>query len=102
MRDVIMSYVPVPGTLCIVIGMSGPRVLSLARPCCDRAFRDRTFPSYGIHPAPKGFFPPGTGPIYLDNVGCVGNETDILDCVFEGDTSDCGHSEDAGVECHGR
>lgn len=48
-----------------------------------------------------GFFPPGTGPIYLDNVGCVGNETDILDCAFEGDTSDCSHTEDAGVECHG-
>lgn len=87
----------------MVIGKPGVRVIPLSRARCDWAFRDTARLSISwIHPGPKGFFPPGTGPIYLDNVGCVGNETDILDCAFEGDTSDCSHTEDAGVECHGR
>ena len=41
----------------------------------------------------------GPGPIVLDDVACVGTESNILSCPFDRDTSDCQHSEDAGVTC---
>ena len=46
-------------------------------------------------------FPPGTGLIFLDNVDCTGNENGIfLECDHQPvGTSDCIHSQDAGVVC---
>ena len=44
-------------------------------------------------------FGQGTGPIYLDNVSCSGSESRLIDCNYDPDTRDCGHSEDAGVVC---
>ena len=45
-------------------------------------------------------FGPGQGPIYLDNVGCTGSESSLLDCPSSGDgNSDCEHDEDASVDC---
>ena len=42
----------------------------------------------------------GTGPIWLDNVHCVGNESDIFTCVHSDiGNHNCMHSEDASVEC---
>ncbi len=34
----------------------------------------------------------------LGNLGCLGNETRLVDCP-SGDVSSCTHSEDAGVRC---
>ena len=44
----------------------------------------------------------GTGQIWLDDVGCAGYETHILNCTRKSVGShDCGHHEDAGVRCYG-
>lgn len=40
----------------------------------------------------------GSGPIWLDNVQCRGQETSIFDC-FSVNAHSCSHSFDAGVEC---
>ena len=45
-------------------------------------------------------FGPGTGPIFLDNVGCRGNETILNDCPHRGvGVHNCRRIEDAGVIC---
>lgn len=35
----------------------------------------------------------------MDNVNCRGNETTLVSCPHDPDTSDCFHFEDAGVSC---
>ena len=46
-------------------------------------------------------FGQGSGPIYLGDVQCSGDETRLIDCNHGGiggyDT--CSHSDDAGVSC---
>lgn len=45
-------------------------------------------------------FGEGTGPIFLDDVTCTGNEDSITTCSFAGyGQSDCDHTEDASVIC---
>ena len=45
------------------------------------------------------YFGRGTAPILLDNVACRGTESRLIDCTYSSHTSDCTHSEDAGVTC---
>ena len=50
------------------------------------------------------YFGMGTGDILLDNVGCRGIESSLLECntnpIGQPDGG-CDHSEDAGVKCQG-
>ena len=43
---------------------------------------------------------PGEGAIPYDNMACVGDEVALKDCRHNGNgVHNCGHSEDAGVQC---
>ena len=42
----------------------------------------------------------GTGPIWLYDVDCIGNELNLTSCSHSGwGNKHCKHSEDAGIEC---
>lgn len=44
----------------------------------------------------------GSGPIYLDNVGCTGSESSLLECTHNGiGVHNCRHTDDIGVKCQG-
>lgn len=48
----------------------------------------------------SAFFGQGSGPILLDDLNCLGQETNILQCDAKGwGRNNCGHDEDVGVIC---
>ena len=50
----------------------------------------------------NAFYGRGSGSIYLDNVGCIGTESRLVDCSHRGiGVHDCSHYEDAGLSCQG-
>ena len=45
-------------------------------------------------------FGSGSGQVWLDNVGCSGSESTIVNCQHRGwGVEDCSHSDDASVVC---
>lgn len=45
----------------------------------------------------------GKGPVWLDNLRCVGNESRLQDCPHNSyAVQNCNHGEDAGVYCSGK
>lgn len=48
----------------------------------------------------RAAYGPGVGPIWIDDIDCIGNETALSNCSHRGQgIHNCGHSEDAGVLC---
>ena len=45
-------------------------------------------------------FGPGSGPILLSDLSCIGNESSITECGHHS-THNCSHGDDAGVVCQG-
>lgn len=41
----------------------------------------------------------GTGPILMDNVGCYGWESQLIDCSHKGDTSEDTNDRDVAIHC---
>ncbi|XP_052239707.1 adhesion G protein-coupled receptor L3-like isoform X4 [Dreissena polymorpha] len=56
--------------------------------------------SYRAQPKPGAYYGPGTTTIWLDDVRCNGNETNIDMCQHNAwGTNNCNHSKDVGVLC---
>ena len=49
----------------------------------------------------NSFFGPGSGPIFLDRVQCLGHEASLYNCSLNMDIGECTHGQDAGVSCSG-
>ncbi len=48
-------------------------------------------------------FDMGGGPIWLNNLRCLGDETGLIDCPFSPiEDSSCTHFRDIGVRCEGK
>ena len=57
------------------------------------------FSVYAV-PMLNNYYGNGTGPIWLDDVKCVGLENNLDACGHKAwGVSNCGHDEDAGVMC---
>uniref|UniRef100_W5LWX6 SRCR domain-containing protein n=1 Tax=Lepisosteus oculatus TaxID=7918 RepID=W5LWX6_LEPOC len=50
----------------------------------------------------SAYFGPGTGPIWMDDTTCTGDEPSLITCQSKGfGVHNCNHGEDAGVICSG-
>ena len=49
----------------------------------------------------QAHFGMGSGPVWLDQVDCLGNETKLSHCTHNGagNVGNCSHAQDSGVTC---
>ena len=61
--------------------------------------RQLGFP-YALNAYRRAHYGQGTGPIFLNSVNCLGDESALISCSYR-EVIDyiCDHSEDAGVRC---
>ena len=56
--------------------------------------------AYAVRALQGSDIPDGTGQIWLDDLKCNGSEQNLISCSHSGlGNENCGHGEDAGVEC---
>ena len=67
--------------------------------CTNTAYILLLIPFPGSRVVPLAQYGSGTGPIALDSVTCFGNEENLLDCLFDPDSTEDTHAEDVGVNC---
>ncbi|XP_056310264.1 galectin-3-binding protein A [Danio aesculapii] len=61
--------------------------------------RQLGFPG-AVSVASGGQYGEGSGPVWLDDMNCMGSESILSECCFKGwGVNDCTHQEDAGVIC---
>ena len=83
---------------CRQAGFSRLSKLLIMRYCCFLS--SSSCPGIDAQARSFAAFGQETGPIYLDDVACTGNEVRLIDCPHGGiGVHNCGHSEDAGVVC---
>ena len=111
MKGVLSSAITMPGALSVMIfGIHLMLMLCVDNLAIRTKVRICRYVSYCDIPNTKfttgatarssAFFGLGVGLIYLDNVGCLGTESRLIDCPHNAIGShDCSHSEDAGVTC---
>ena len=61
--------------------------------------------SVGSVPLRNAPFGHGMGPVWLDNLYCLGNESSLFNCSHRGlgiISTYCDHSDDVGVQCVGK
>ncbi|XP_052810112.1 deleted in malignant brain tumors 1 protein-like isoform X2 [Mya arenaria] len=62
--------------------------------------RQLGYATYIVQVRASAFFGPGSGPIWLDDVTCRGDEPSVDACTFRPwGQHNCGHGEDVGVTC---
>jgi deleted-in-malignant-brain-tumors protein 1 len=64
-----------------------------------------TVVSVGAQVLTRGSIASGTGPIYLSDLHCTGNENSLLDCLREDSQptglQSCDHQQDVAIQCRG-
>ena len=72
--------------------------------CAYKQVHDRSLSATGAQAFRRAFFGEGTGPIFFDQLGCLGDEASLLDCSTFSSLGlhTCDHSEDAGIKCVGK